>query len=90
MLRLPFYTAIRVSELASIRIEDIDLEGCKIFIDQGKGSKGSVHLISCGFSPGAQTRRIAIFSRLAVMVYQHLSLEQVERAYQAAVRDLNI
>ena len=39
MLRLLFYTAVRVSELASIRIEDIDLEGCKIFIDQGKGAK---------------------------------------------------
>jgi integrase len=43
MLRLLFYTAVHVSEVASIRIEDIDLEGCKIFIDQGKGAKdGSV------------------------------------------------
>ena len=79
-----------------IQVTDIDLDGYRIFIDQGKGSKGSVHLISCESSPGAQqaicgpARRTAIFSRLAVMVYQHLSLEQVERAYQAAVRDLNI
>ena len=39
MLRLLFYTAVRVSELASIRVLDIDLDGCKIFIDQGKGAK---------------------------------------------------
>jgi len=39
MLRLLFYTAVRVSELTGIRVEDVDLAGCKIFIEQGKGSK---------------------------------------------------
>jgi integrase/recombinase XerD len=39
MLRLLFYTAIRVSELTGIRVQDIDFDACKIFIDQGKGSK---------------------------------------------------
>ncbi len=39
MLRLLFYTAVRVHELVSIRVEDVDLEGHKIFIAQGKGSK---------------------------------------------------
>jgi len=39
MLKLLFYTAVRVSELANIRVEDVDLGACKIFIEQGKGAK---------------------------------------------------
>ena len=39
MLRLLFYTALRVSELTNIRVEDLDLDACKIFIESGKGDK---------------------------------------------------
>ena len=39
MLKLLFYTAIRVSELVRIETTDVDLDRCKIFIDQGKGQK---------------------------------------------------
>jgi integrase/recombinase XerD len=39
MLRLLFYTAVRVSELARIRVGDLDLDACKIFIEDGKGQK---------------------------------------------------
>ena len=39
MLRLLFYTAVRVSELANIRVEDADPDACKILVDQGKGAK---------------------------------------------------
>jgi integrase len=39
MLRLIFFTAVRVSELCSILVADVDLEACKIFVNQGKGSK---------------------------------------------------
>jgi len=39
MLRLLFYTAVRVSELVNIAVDDIDLDGCKIFIERGKGDK---------------------------------------------------
>lgn len=39
MLRLLLYTAVRVSELCSIRMSDVDLDQYKIFIDDGKGSK---------------------------------------------------
>ena len=39
MLRLLFYTAIRVSELTNILVEHVDLSGCRIFIADGKGAK---------------------------------------------------
>lgn len=39
MLKLLFFTAVRVSELCAIRISDIDPRANKIFIEQGKGSK---------------------------------------------------
>ena len=58
MLRLLFYTAVRVSEVASIRIEDIDLEGCKIFIDQGKGAKDRYILFPESFRLTLRTMRM--------------------------------
>ncbi len=39
LLRLLFYTGVRVSELIKIRIADIDLGSSKIFIERGKGDK---------------------------------------------------
>ncbi len=39
MLKLLFFTAVRVSELVGIRVEDIDFDRCKIFIAEGKGRK---------------------------------------------------
>ena len=37
MLRLLFFTAVRVSELCGIEVSDVDLENCKVFVNQGKG-----------------------------------------------------
>ena len=39
LLRLLFYTAVRVSELCAIKIADVDVAAGKVFIDDGKGSK---------------------------------------------------
>lgn len=55
MLRLLFYTAVRVSELCSIEIADIDLENCKIFIDQGKGSKDRYVIFGKSFATALRT-----------------------------------
>lgn len=156
MLKLLFYTAVRVSELVRIQVSDLDLDGCRIFIDQGKGSKDRYILFPASFrlvlkshlraSPQNcylfETRRCGPFtsrriqqivqkyreragidqrvhphlfrhqmltyltaqglsdaqiqlisgheSKRSLEVYQHLSLEQVEQAYQAAVRDLDV
>jgi site-specific recombinase XerD len=49
MLKLLFYTAVRVSELAGIRVEDVDSEACKIFINQGKGAKDRYILFPASF-----------------------------------------
>jgi integrase/recombinase XerD len=139
MLKLLFYTAVRVSELVHIRVADVDTAQCKIFIDQGKGSKDRYILFPEGFclvlrahlqanpqnkylfesrhhlpyTPRRVQQIVHIFrhqmltylthaglcdtqiqlisghsSKQALEVYQHLSLEQVGDAYQAAVRDL--
>src|ERR1700736_6325647 len=39
LLKLLFYTAVRVCELVQIEVGDVDLEACKIFINRGKGAK---------------------------------------------------
>jgi integrase/recombinase XerD len=153
-LRLLFYTAVRVSELVHIRVADVDTAQCKIFIDQGKGSKDRYILYPTSFSlvlrahlqahpqnrylfesrhhtsytprrvqqivqeyrvragitqpihphlfrhqmltyltrAGLTDAQIQLISghasKAALEVYQHLSLDAVGDAYQAAVRDL--
>jgi site-specific recombinase XerD len=55
MLRLLFYTGVRVSELCGIEITHVDLEQCKIFIEQGKGSKDRYVLFGRGFATALRT-----------------------------------
>jgi integrase len=50
MLRLLFYTGVRVSELCNMLIADVDLECCKIRINQGKGSKDRYVLFGKSFA----------------------------------------
>lgn len=50
MLKLLFFTAIRVGELVKIEVRDVDLTACKIFIDQSKGSKDRYLLFPRGVS----------------------------------------
>jgi integrase/recombinase XerD len=39
LVKTSVYTGVRVSELVSIRIGDVDLDRCRIRIEQGKGKK---------------------------------------------------
>jgi integrase len=55
MLRLLFYTAVRVSELCNMLVADVDLEVCKIRINQGKGSKDRYVLFGKGFATALRT-----------------------------------
>ena len=156
MLKLLLYTAVRVSELVSIRVSDVDVDDCKIFIDSGKGNKDryilfpssfrlalktylearpdNVYLFESRLNQPYTTRRIQQIvreytdlaglkrtvhphllrhqmltfltaqglsdakiqlisgheSRKSLELYQHLSLESVEKEYQQAVRALDI
>ncbi|QGQ22332.1 tyrosine-type recombinase/integrase [Gimesia benthica] len=55
MLRLLFYTGVRVSELCGIKVSDVDLENCKIFVEQGKGSKDRYVLFGKTFATALKT-----------------------------------
>jgi len=55
MLRLLFYTGVRVSELCNIQVADVDLEACKIFIQQGKGAKDRYVLFGKSFATALRT-----------------------------------
>lgn len=55
MLRLLFFTPVKVSELCNIGISDVDLEACKIRVNQGKGSKDRYVLFGRGFATALRT-----------------------------------
>jgi len=49
MLKLLFFSAVRVSELVKVKVTDIDFTPCKIFIAQGKGGKDRYILFPASF-----------------------------------------
>jgi integrase/recombinase XerD len=156
LLKLLFYTAVRVSEIMHVKVGDVDLDACKIFINRGKGAKDRYILFPASFrlvlkshlraTPRNrylfETRRFGPFttrrvqqivqgyrekagisqpvhphlfrhqmltylttkglsdaqiqlisgheSKKSLEVYQHLSLESVDKAYQEAVQTVGI
>jgi integrase len=55
MLRLLFFTAVRVAELCSIQVADVDLDACKIRVNGGKGDKDRVVLFGKTFATALRT-----------------------------------
>jgi len=55
MLRLLFYTGVRVSELCRIEVKDVDFAACKIRVNQGKGSKDRYVLFGKSFATALRT-----------------------------------
>jgi site-specific recombinase XerD len=49
MIKLLIFTGVRNAELAKIRLTDVDLDGLKIRVEQGKGSKDRYVLIPASF-----------------------------------------
>jgi integrase len=55
MLRLLFFTAVRVSELCGMTVADVDLETYKIRVNLGKGSKDRYVLFGKSFATALRT-----------------------------------
>jgi len=87
MLRLLFYTGVRVSELCNIEISQVDLENCKIFVEQGKGSKDRYVLFGKSFATALRTHISAhptnryLFQTRRSTRYSTRRVQQVVSAY---------
>ena len=87
MLRMLFFTGVRVSELCRIEIAQVDLENCKVFIDQGKGSKDRYVLIGKSFSTTLRTHIAAhpqnrwLFQTKRASKFSTRRVQQIVAAY---------
>lgn len=87
MLKLLLYTAVRVSELVSIRVSDIDIDDCKIFIDRGKGNKDSYILFPSSFRLAlrsyldARPDNVYLFESRLNQPYTARRIQQIVRDY---------
>lgn len=59
MLRLLFYTGLRVNELCAIQVSDVDLDACKIRVNGGKGDKDRYVLFGKSFATALRTHMTA-------------------------------
>jgi integrase/recombinase XerD len=55
MIRLLFFTGMRVSELCNTQVSDVDVESCRIRVNQGKGGKDRTVLFGKSFSVALRT-----------------------------------
>src|ERR1700722_10999846 len=94
MLRLLFYTMVRVSELCNTMVADVDLDACKIRINSGKGDKDRYVLFGKGFSTALRTHIAAhpnnrwIFQTRRNTRYTTRRVQQIVKLYadKAGVR----
>ena len=87
MLRLLFFTGVRVSELCNMLVADVDLDACKIRINQGKGSKDRYVLFGKGFGTALRTHIAAhgsnryLFQTRRNSKYTPRRIQQIVRCY---------
>jgi integrase len=94
MLRLLFFTAVRVSELCRIEVGDVDLEACKIRVNMGKGSKDRYVLFGRTFATALKTHIAAhphnrwLFQTKRATKFSTRRVEQIVKHYaeEAGVR----
>jgi integrase/recombinase XerD len=94
MLRLLFYTMVRVSELCNMQVADVDLENCKIRINQGKGAKDRYVLFGKGFATALRTHIAAhphnryLFQTRRATKFSTRRVQQIVKKYaeEAGVR----
>jgi len=82
MLKLLFFTAVRVGELVRITVRDVDLTACKIFVDQGKGSKDRYLLFPHAFGLVLRTHLAAHPTNRFVFETQRCGPYTVRRVQQ--------
>jgi integrase len=87
MLRLLFYTGVRVSELCRIEVSDVDLENYKIFVNQGKGLKDRYVLFGKSFATALKTHIAAhkhnryLFQTRRATKFSTRRIEQIVKVY---------
>lgn len=94
MLRLLFYTGVRVSELCNMMVADVDLEVCKIRINGGKGDKDRYVLFGKSFATALRTHIAAhpnnrwLFQTRRNTKYTTRRVQQIVKLYaeQAGVK----
>lgn len=94
ILRLMFFTGVRVSELCNIQVPDVDLEQCRIRIEQGKGSKDRYVLFGKSFATALRTHIAAhpdnrwLFQTVRCGKFSSRRIQQIVRKYaeEAGVR----
>ena len=90
MLRLLFYTGVRVAELCAIQVTDIDLEACRIRINEGKGIKDRVVLFGKSFATAlraylaAHPRNRYLFQTRLAGPFTTRRVEQIVKRYAEA------
>ena len=87
LMRLLFYTGVRVSELCRIEVSDVDLENNKVFVNQGKGSKDRYVLFGKSFGTALRTHIAAhpsnrwLFQTRRNTRYSTRRVQQIVKAY---------
>ena len=87
MLRLLFFTGMRVSELCNTQVKDVDLESCRIRVNQGKGGKDRTVLFGKSFSLALRTHLVShpdnrwLFQTRRNTRYSTRRLQQIVSAY---------
>jgi integrase len=86
MLRLLFYTAVRVSELAAIKAEDVDVDACRFSSSWAKGRKDRYILFPDSFklilkSLAANPQNLYLFESRQRTKYSTRRIEQIVTHY---------
>lgn len=90
LMRLLFYTGVRVGELCRIEVADVDLENSKVFVNQGKGSKDRYVLFGKSFGTALRTHIAAhpanryLFQTRRNTRYSTRRVQQIVKKYALA------
>ena len=70
LIKTLLYTGVRVAELVKIRLEDVDLDACRIRITQGKGGKDRYVPVPAAFKETLALHIAALREKGAVFLFE--------------------